>query len=399
MGARRSYAVPLVLQQAGLLERFYTDFAGNVGCGQWLVRAARLLGLKAAADRLHHRRVPVAIIPKTHSLGRPAHWLLCNLIGRRGNAATRFRLQLRWTSALGGMAASAGLGSATHLYSMLGEFGPLLAASRRAGLTVVTEFYILLSAERILLAEQQVFPEWESPQPNLDAIRREFPDQQRLLSLVDYAVCPSQAVQRDLQTNFGLGMDCGAVVPYGVDEHWFDLRPNPIRGRVLFVGTAGLRKGVQYLAMASQKLARRGRAYQYHIAGDVTPAIASHPACKHLRFLGRLPRRQLAEQFSTADVFVLPSLAEGSAEATYQALASAVPVVTTHAAGSVVRDGVEGYLISERDPSGLANAIERIIENRELRARLASAARTRAREYTLTHYRDRLVAVLSSFRP
>src|SRR5260221_13488764 len=91
MGARRSYAVPMVLQQAGLLERFYTDFAGNVGCGECLVRLARVLGLKAAADRLHQRRVPAAVVPKTHELGRPALWLVSNLLARRGNAANRFR--------------------------------------------------------------------------------------------------------------------------------------------------------------------------------------------------------------------------------------------------------------------------------------------------------------------
>jgi glycosyltransferase involved in cell wall biosynthesis len=397
MGARRSYAVPLVLQQAGLLERFYTDFAGNVGCGEWLVRVARLLGLRTAADRLQQRRVPPAVVSKTQAIGRPALWLACNGLSSRGNAASRFHRQLRWSSALGRSVAQRGFGLATHIYSMLGEFGPALRTAREAGLSVVTEFYILLNAERILNAEQRVFPTWEAPVPDLDAVRREFPDQDQLLSLVDYAVCPSLAVQRDIEVNSGFPTGRSAVVPYGIDVHWLDVPSRPMPGRLLFVGTAGLRKGVQYLAMASQKLARRGRAYQYHIAGDVTPSVANQPACRHLLFLGRIPRQQLIEEFSTADVFVLPSLAEGSAEATYQALASGLPVVTTPSAGSVVRDGVDGYLVSERDPSGLANAIERVVENRELRSNLSRAARAQARKFTLSHYRDRLIIALSSF--
>ena len=246
-------------------------------------------------------------------------------------------------------------------------------------------------------AEQRGFPEWEPQQPDLEAVRREFPEQQGLLSLVDYSVCPSPAVQRDLETNFGFASDRGSVVPYGIDEHWLDLRPRPVPGRVLFVGTAGLRKGLHYLALASEELATRGLRCEYVVAGDVATRIANHPACRHLRFLGRIPRRQVFEEFSTADVFVLPTLAEGSAEATYEALASGLPVVTTSAAGSVVRDGVEGYLVSERDPSALADAVERVVENRLLRAKLASAARARARDYTLSQYGGRLVAALTSF--
>ena len=191
--------------------------------------------------------------------------------------------------------------------------------------------------------------------------------------------------------------DRGSIVPYGIDEHWLDLQPRPVPGRVLFVGTAGLRKGLHYLALASEELSRRGRRYDYVVAGDVAARIANQPACRHLRFLGRIPRRQVYEQFSTADLFVLPTLAEGSAEATYEALASGLPVVTTPAAGSVVCDGVEGYLVSERDPRALADAIERVVENRSLRAKLASAARARARDFTLSHYGSRLVAALSSF--
>jgi glycosyltransferase involved in cell wall biosynthesis len=108
-------------------------------------------------------------------------------------------------------------------------------------------------------------------------------------------------------------------------------------------------------------------------------------------------RSEVQNEFSTADVFVLPSLAEGSAEVTYETLAAGVPVITTASAGSVVRDGIEGFIVPERDETALADAIERIIENRSLRQRLSDAARARAREYTMERYAKRLVSVLRSF--
>jgi glycosyltransferase involved in cell wall biosynthesis len=94
---------------------------------------------------------------------------------------------------------------------------------------------------------------------------------------------------------------------------------------------------------------------------------------------------------------VLPSLAEASAEVTYEALACGIPVVTTREAGSVVRDGIEGRVVPSRDPHALADAISEILEDRQKRERMATAARERARKYTWEHYGNRLVNALKSF--
>ena len=101
------------------------------------------------------------------------------------------------------------------------------------------------------------------------------------------------------------------------------------------------------------------------MAGGVTRASRSSRSAGGLDFLGRVPRERIHEEFAAADVFVLPSSAEGSAEATYEALAAGVPVVTTPAAGSVVRDGIEGRVVPERDPFALADAIAEIVEDPE----------------------------------
>jgi glycosyltransferase involved in cell wall biosynthesis len=255
-----------------------------------------------------------------------------------------------------------------------------------------------LSAEKILAQERLRFPEWESPAPDLDAIRGEFPEQKALLTDTNFAVCPAERVRRNLEENFAIALSRSALVPYGVDRKWFKLPLSPQSGRVLFVGTAGLRKGIHYLAKAAELLAGKGRKYEFRIAGDLTPKIKQQPECRHLNFVGRIPHGAIQAEYAQADVFVLPSLAEGSAEASYEALAAALPVITTEAAGSVVRDGIEGLIVPERDPVALAAAIERIVENRNLRAKMSSAARTRARDYTLERYGDRLIAALKGFR-
>jgi glycosyltransferase involved in cell wall biosynthesis len=279
---------------------------------------------------------------------------------------------------------------------MLGEGGPFLAEARRRGLTVVIEVYTLLSALRIVAAEQQAFPEWEDPfeAGGVEAI--EETARSGMLKHGDWFVCPSTAVRDDLCDHWGVSAARTTVVPYGVDPKWLELAPRPTPGRVLFVGTAGLWKGIHYLATASELLAGAGDSWEFRVAGHVAPRIAARPECRRLTFLGRVPRDQIHREYEQADVLVLPSLAEGSAESTYEALAAGVPVVTTRASGSVVRDGVEGLIVPERDAAALAAAIEEIVGDRARRADMARAARQRAQEFTWARYGERLIAALTT---
>jgi glycosyltransferase involved in cell wall biosynthesis len=398
IGARHGYAVPAMLEKAGMLEHFYTDMAANVGLGRWLVKCGPLLGFRNAATRLAGRRLPDCIRARTTTFARLCYWFAYNYQHTRPNPAARFRGQLRWSNALGAAMVRHGLGNATHLYSMLGECGPLLTESHRLGLGVITEIYILLSTERVIKRETELHSDWEPVPPDLDAVRREFPGEEEFLRRTDFAICPSDAVRQDLQQNFGFPSDRSSVVPYGLDESRFAGPSQPIAGRVLFVGTACLRKGIHYLAMAAEHLHKAGRNYEFRIAGDVTDGVASHPISRNLYFLGRIPRDRILEEYSRADVFVLPSLAEGSAEAVYEALAAGLPVVTTTAAGSIVRDGIDGRIIAERNPLDLALKIEEIVENRALRDRMARSARRQVVNYNLEQYGARLIKALSSFK-
>src|SRR5437667_10692292 len=101
----------------------------------------------------------------------------------------------------------------------------------------------------------------------------------------------------------------------------------PVRARILFAGTADLRKGIHYLAMASEKLVEQGFHYEFRIAGDVEHSVANQRECRYLTFLGRVPRAGMTREFASADLFVLPALAEGWAEARSGALACGGTVV------------------------------------------------------------------------
>lgn len=398
-GARRGYAVPRLLFEAGMLERFYTDLAGNQGIGRLLSFGSILPSLRPSLDRLSNRRLPREIIDRTTTFAAPFAANVWRQALAKSDAETTFVNQITFTEQWSRAMIRRGFGDATHVYTMLNEGGLLLAEAGKRGLFVVSEVYILLSTERLLSAEQAAYPEWEPHLPDFASLRRRYLPDDRYPRDIDLCLCPSEAVREDLVANWGVPRERTALVPYGMDPRWLELEPRPQVGRILFVGTADLRKGIHYLARAAAMLSERGLRYEFRIAGNVTEAVRSQPDCRHLTFLGRVPRDRIHEEFQRADLFVLPSLAEGSAEVTYEALAAAVPQIVTLAAGSVARDGIDGKVVPERDPVALADAIEQAITDRTWREAASKASRERAREYTWGKYGERLLRVLKKFPP
>jgi len=125
--------------------------------------------------------------------------------------------------------------------------------------------------------------------------------------------------------------------------------------------------------------------------GPLTDALRARAANlginERLRWLGSIADDDLVGAFSSADLFVLASVARSEAFGLVQveAMAAGVPVVSTRLGTSVDVvnvDGVSGLLVRPRDPSELAAAIEKIASDRDLRQRLSNGALERAQDFS-----------------
>lgn len=222
----------------------------------------------------------------------------------------------------------------------------------------------------------------------------------REIALADRILAPSDYV-RDTLIEAGAAPQRIELLPYGVDCERF--RPDPEAGesrragplQLLFVGQIGQRKGLRYLLEAMRRLPRED--FELTLVGGLAaPAAALAPYRGLYRHLPNQPYHGIHEVFRQADVFVYPSLHEGSALAVYEALASGLPVVTTHNSGTVVRDGEEGLLVPIRDAGALAGALARLRAEQGLRREMAIAARRRAETYTWRHYGERLDGIVKA---
>ena len=210
----------------------------------------------------------------------------------------------------------------------------------------------------------------------------------------DHILAPSEYV-RDTLVAVGVEPKRIALLPYGVDVERF--RPSREKDdavfQILFVGQIGQRKGIKYLLEAVKRLSLRDTELVL-VGGIVGSGQGLAPYRDLFHHVPNVPYYQVHSLYQRADIFVYPSLHEGSALAIGEALASGLPVITTANAGSVVRDGEEGYIVPIRDVEALMDRILRLYRDRELRAEMGRKARARAECHTWEHYGrslDRLV--------
>jgi glycosyltransferase involved in cell wall biosynthesis len=275
----------------------------------------------------------------------------------------------------------------------------ILERAQREGRYRVMEQTIAPSRiERQLLAEEaRRFPHWQKI-PEDDAAEAYMLREEAEWKVADRILCGSTFVAEGVRSCGGPTARC-EVVPYGIDlcrpistrrSKNHTRAPGPLR--VLTVGAVGLRKGAPYVLEAARLMKAEA---QFRMVGaiEVQPE-AERELREALELAGPVPRAELEKHFRWADVFLLPSLCEGSATVTYEALAAGLPVVCTSNTGSVVRDELDGYIVPVRDVDSIVRVLCHV-RNDDVRQRMSLSATLRASEFTLESYRHRLIKALS----
>jgi glycosyltransferase involved in cell wall biosynthesis len=179
------------------------------------------------------------------------------------------------------------------------------------------------------------------------------------------------------------------IVPYGIDLARYACAPRaePL-GDVLSAGRLCYYKGIEVLLAAAPAVAG-----SIAVAGDgpwrarLQNQAARLPPGARVRFAGPLDEDTLVAQLHAARVFAFPSTARSEAFglAQLKAMACGLPVVSSDLPGVrwLNRDGASGLTVPVRDAPALAAALNRVLGDDALRARLAAGARARAAEFDL----------------
>jgi glycosyltransferase involved in cell wall biosynthesis len=240
--------------------------------------------------------------------------------------------------------------------------------------------------------------------------------QTRVARRIPRLITVSDSSRRDILTQMHVDPHRLHVVPVGANPAVFRPRPEVQRipGRIMTTASADVpMKGLAPLLEAVAKLRTERDDAHLVVIGKPKgksriPALIDRLGLDGaVEFVHGVTAERIVELYAQAEVAAVPSLYEGFSLPAVEAMACGVPIVATTGGALpevVGRDGETGLLVPPADPSALAAALGRALDDAELRARIGAAGRERVlarftwrktAEGTVEHYR----ALLDDYEP
>lgn len=151
---------------------------------------------------------------------------------------------------------------------------------------------------------------------------------------------------------------------------------------ILYIGQLTERKGVKYLLEAFNLLREEDVGLVIVGDGPQKQALLRNSG-KNVYFIDFVQPEVLPRYYAIADIFVLPSLYDRFSIAVSEAMASGLSIVTTNRDGAsvdLVRDGVNGYVIEDRNANELRETLAKVLGDSELLAKMRENSRRMMKE-------------------
>jgi alpha-maltose-1-phosphate synthase len=248
---------------------------------------------------------------------------------------------------------------------------------------------------KISTEEAELQPGWKGTLNALSDSDAKCALKDQELELADTVVVPGAFVKSTLEMY--PGKKSVVVNPFGVPANVSAPREltDPTKPlRVLYVGSLTQRKGISYLFEAIEKA---GKAVTLTVIGrKVGQSDLLDASCAKYRWIASVPHVEILSEMRQHDVFVFPSLFEGLALVTGEAISQGLPVITTPNSGGtdILRDGVDGFIVPIRDPEAITERLLQFHADRVLLKQMSDSARERAGQLTWQGYQERLVSAV-----
>ena len=204
---------------------------------------------------------------------------------------------------------------------------------------------------------------------------------ERELELADVVLVPSRMVAMQLRS---CGLPANRIIQerYAVDSWRFHPRspdaPQSSPGgrvRCLFVGNVCRGKGIPVLLEAARRL--QSRNVDFRLVGPLRSSDLLRGLPPNVRWAGSFTHNSVADEMRDADIFVLPSAEDAYPLVTMEAMACGLPVIVTDHCGTseLINNGEDGMVIPTAEVNPLVWAIEQLLDDAGLRARMGAAAR------------------------
>jgi glycosyltransferase involved in cell wall biosynthesis len=226
------------------------------------------------------------------------------------------------------------------------------------------------------------------------------------LNGISRVLVPTRLMERILVSN-GMNGNLTVYCPFGLNLDYIPealTRTASDRLRIGFIGSLFEHKGIKVLLAAMGLLTPDAR-IELHVFGenreqpefvaDLEKSTANDP---RVRFRGIFPNSEIGKVFTDLDLLVVPSIwYENTPLVIYSAMAAGCPVIASNLEGmsEVVHHEVNGLLVEPGDARGLAAAIRRLADDRQLLGQLASRC---SRPKSISRYVEELLKVYTEIQ-
>lgn len=387
-----------VIARAGQLRRYHAPIVA----GDRVIAAAgrmrpQTLGLRVARQ-LRRREAPEGVPPSAIKLTATVPEGVRLITDRAGVGARYGHNVAEWQARQFDRAVARGLRRGDDI--LLGCMGTItlgVATAASLGMRTVLDVPMVHPAwlRALMREEARRVPAYAGTLQGHDLTDRFIGDAERELATAHDLLVLSTHSRATLEA-YGIDPVRMRMTVLGVDTEAFmpQVRSDDGVFRVIFVGQITQRKGLSYLIEAFQSAAIPNS--ELLLVGAVVGGAKPWLGTPGVRWLSARSRSLLPALYATADVFVLPSLAEGFPLTQMEAMAMAIPVIVSEhtSAHDVVRDGTDGWVVPIRDSDAIAERLRVLYANPARRQAMGAAARRRAEVFTWRQYGDRLTDVL-----
>ncbi len=390
IGARMHYAVPVLFHQNNLLNHFYTDF--------WFPHLFLGKGLTSLLSLIPKFKSQVSVLKSRNHEGLPSEKVISNSVlgywyrntlksatSREDETLAYLEMGNRFTQWVSQTNKVAG----THIYGFNTASEKIFQSHKyRHSVKILEQTLVPRISERTILQEE--FKKRKLSIPT-DRLSKEYEAlEKREWELADYIVCGSEFVKSELQKN-DVSPQKIHVIPYGfTQKQEVQIQPKSPTGklRILFAGSGGIRKGLLY---AIEGLRPLSEFVELHVAGIHGLSDSLKANDDFIVWHDLVPRPKMQDLFQDSDVFLLPSLCEGSATVIYEALSYGLAIVCTENSGSVITHKKEGLLVKTANSKDITFAIQRFLDDGDFLLNAKTQALKTASEFTVEKYGERLI--------
>jgi glycosyltransferase involved in cell wall biosynthesis len=229
-----------------------------------------------------------------------------------------------------------------------------------------------------------------------------------VLKNADWVVVDTLYVRKFLNKHYNFDKPNLTIIPLGIDEHWFQIKWEPIENRIITVGGIEVRKGFHYLVEASKLLKDDKIDFKVIICGrirnqkyyyELTQKIKLYDLGEIINFKINVSDKELLDEYKKADLFVLPSLEESQGIVLVEAMAIGMPVVATDAGGIpyIIKNNRNGIIAKKGDHKAFYKALRKILLDSDLKQKIANNNKQDSIKYTAEYTNNQIFKIYKKF--